>query len=355
MRILHCIATMGEGGAERQLVYLAEAQVRRGHEVYVAMLKDGPNAGRLHASGAKIHLMRHSGNHDLRIVLRLARLIGKIRPDVVQNWLMQMDVIGGLAAELRRVRWIATERSSEGSYPPTVWTRLRTLIVRRAAAVVANSAGGAQYWHARAPRVPIIVVPNAVPLTELRCAAAADVDSARRPLIVYGGRLNPEKNVETILRAMTREPLRDVSLTICGIGRLQHSLEQLARDLGIAERVTFAGFVSDLASWIKAADVVVSASFFEGHPNVVLEALACERPVVVSDIPAHREFLDDTTARFFNPHSADAAAAALGEALRDRAGTAARVAAARNVIKMLDPLRVAELYDDVYRGIAAAS
>jgi glycosyltransferase involved in cell wall biosynthesis len=355
MRILHCIATMGEGGAERQLVYLAEAQVRRGHEVHVAMLKDGPNAGRLHASGASVHLMRHSGNYDPRIVVRLARLIGKIRPDIVQNWLMQMDVIGGLAAELRRVRWIATERSSEGSYPPTVWTRLRTLLVRRAAAVVANSGGGARYWQARVPGVPIIVVPNAVPLATLRCAAAADAGGAKRPLIVYGGRLNPEKNVETILQAMTREPLREASLTICGIGRLHDSLERLARQLGIAERVTFAGFVGDLASWIKAADVVVSASFFEGHPNVVLEALACERPVVVSDIPAHREFLDDRTARFFDPHSADDAATALGEALRDRAGTAARVAAARDVITMLDPLRVAELYDDVSRRVAAAS
>jgi len=354
MRILHCIATMGEGGAERQLVYLAEAQVHRGHEVHVALLRDGPNSHRLRASGAAIHLLRHTGNRDLRIVVRLARLIGAVRPDVVQNWLPQMDVMGGLAATLRRVRWIATERSRGDAYPWSALVRLRVMLVRCARMIVANSEGGAQYWRSVAPRVPVVVIPNAVPVDDLPHVAPAELDGVRRPVILYAGRLNPEKNVATILEAMAREPLRQASLVVCGSGPLRAALEQQARDLGIADRVTFAGFIDPLTPLLKAADVFVSASFFEGRPNAVLEALSCECPVVVSDIPAHREFLNEACARFFDAPGADALAAAVAAVLGDRSGTAARVAEARRVVTMLDAVRVADLYDDVYRRVASA-
>jgi glycosyltransferase involved in cell wall biosynthesis len=66
---------------------------------------------------------------------------------------------------------------------------------------------------------------------------------------------------------------------------------------------------------MKAADLFVSVSTFEGNPNTVLEAIAAKCPVVVSDIPEHREFLDESTAYFATPSSADDVATAIERAL----------------------------------------
>src|SRR5437016_1713687 len=107
MMVLHLISTLGTGGAERQLAYLASAQAARGYDVHVACLRGGPNAGRLERSGANLHLLSSStesakggfraAHYDPRVVWRILRLILSLRPDIVQTWLEQMDVIGGLA------------------------------------------------------------------------------------------------------------------------------------------------------------------------------------------------------------------------------------------------------------------
>src|SRR4029077_5699867 len=78
-----------------------------------------------------------------------------------------------------------------------------------------------------------------------------------------------------------------------------------------SERIRLLGFVKDLWCWMRRADVFVSVSRFEGTPNVVLEAMAIGCPLVVSDIPEHREILDETTARFCSVDAAGDIAAAV--------------------------------------------
>ena len=77
---------------------------------------------------------------------------------------------------------------------------------------------------------------------------------------------------------------------------MRAAVEAAVAGLGLADRVRLVGFVPDAWAWMKRASVLVSPSLFEGHPNVVLEAAACGCPLVVSDIPAHREFLDGENA-----------------------------------------------------------
>jgi glycosyl transferase family 4 len=100
--VLHCIPTMGGGGAERQLTYLAAELVRIGWRVHVAVTRRGPNWARLERSGAIIHEVPARGSYDARVFLRLRRLIADIKPDVVQVWLLQLEILGGLAASAGR-------------------------------------------------------------------------------------------------------------------------------------------------------------------------------------------------------------------------------------------------------------
>jgi glycosyltransferase involved in cell wall biosynthesis len=360
MRVLHCIPGLGGGGAERQVSYLAEELGGLGWDTHVIALAGGPNRARLEASGARLHQLPARGNYDPRIFGHLVRTMRAVRPDVVQVWLVQMEILGGLAATALRLPWIVSERSSSLAYPPSIKHRLRRLVARRAAAVVSNSAAGDAYWRERLNgHVPRYVVPNAVPLAEIdaeRPASPAETGiEAGRRLVLFVGRFSAEKNLDVLLgalRVVLAEP--DTVAVLCGEGPLRAAVERRVNDSAMGDRVRLPGYVTNVWRWMKRADVLVAPSLLEGHPNAVLEAMACRCPIVVSDIPEHREFLDETTALLVPPHDVDALAAALGQALSTPAESRARARNARERVAALSIPSVTRRYAEVYASVLAA-
>jgi glycosyltransferase involved in cell wall biosynthesis len=130
------------------------------------------------------------------------------------------------------------------------------------------------------------------------------------------------------------------------------------REAGLSDRVIFAGFVSDVAPWLKRSSAFIALSEYEGHPNSLLEALAARVPAVVSDVPAFHEMLDERSAWIVPVHDAAAAAAALNEAIGSDGEAARRSSNARVIVErfsMDDVLRRYEaLYAQVVSGAAAA-
>jgi glycosyltransferase involved in cell wall biosynthesis len=124
-----------------------------------------------------------------------------------------------------------------------------------------------------------------------RVAAAAAAGPAiaprGRPALISAGRLMPQKGFDLLLDALAQVRVEhpDVHLTILGEGPDRAALEAQARALGIAEHVTFAGFCDEPLPQIRAADLFVLASRYEGFPNAALEALACGTPIVLTDCP----------------------------------------------------------------------
>src|SRR5688572_18448158 len=92
--VLHIIPTLLGGGAERQLSYLAGETAKRGWDVYVAYLKEGMNCQRLENAGVTLIKLPANGNHDPSILWNLVRLVNRLRPSVVQTWILQMDIAG---------------------------------------------------------------------------------------------------------------------------------------------------------------------------------------------------------------------------------------------------------------------
>ena len=356
MRILYCIPTLGHGGAERQLSYLAAELAAKGHEVHVASSRGGPNLGRMEAAGVEWHRLGGVDNRDPLIFFRLLRLMRKLRPDVVQTILTPMDILGGAAARLTRTRWVLRESSSAPLYASGWRHRLRLSLGGTADAVVSNSAGGDAYWRSKTNAPPLHVIPNAVPFEEV---AGADPGRANGfgfgpadKVVLYAGRMDEGKNVESLLAALARvaDEARFVAV-MCGDGPRRPHLERLARELGVADRVVFAGYVDNLWDLMRRADALVSLSRFEGCPNVVLEAMACGCPLVVSDIPAHREILDERSARFADPDDAAQAAADIKETLACGEATRARARAARARAGGRRVEDTARLYEQLYASL----
>src|SRR6185295_4143315 len=111
MRIMYCIPTLEGGGAEGQVAGLATEVARLGHEVHVVFSREGVNLDRLKAGGVAAHRVGRGRNNDPGIFFGLLRLIRKLRPNVVQTCLTQMDVLGGAAALLTRTHWVLAEVS----------------------------------------------------------------------------------------------------------------------------------------------------------------------------------------------------------------------------------------------------
>ena len=361
MRVLHCIPNMAGGGAERQLALLATAQQRAGFAVGVALLAAGPNSARLEASGAQIFRIGASGNHDPRIAAALVALMRRHRPDVVQTWLPQMDVLGGLAAWLTRSPWVLSERCASEAYRGRITDRLLRATAGRAAdAIVANSADGLAYWRGRsAARAVLEVVPNMLPLDEIGVAEPLDLPAAGLatdgPLLLNVGRLAPQKNLPLLLHALAAlSAERPFSAIFCGEGPLAGELAALAQRLGLASRVTFAGYRSDIWRLMKRADLLVNLSTFEGQPNAVIEAMACGCPVVASDIGAHRALLGGDLGLLVDAQSPAAVAAALHSVLANRGAARARAARAQTAAAAFGPDAAVRAYDAVYRRITRA-
>jgi glycosyltransferase involved in cell wall biosynthesis len=337
MRVLHCIPSLEGGGAERQLTYLAKALPTEGCEVHVAVTRGGANLSRLEEAGATIHTLGPCGTHDPRLFVRLARTLAAVAPAIVQCWLLQMELLGGVAATASGIPWLLAERSSAQAYPRTLKNSLRVRMARFASGIVSNSRAGDEYWKERTREsMPRYIVPNGLPLDEIRAAPRATLEdaggSSGEACVLYAGRLDAGKNAETLIHAFSLvRSARPFRALVCGEGPLRAPLEQLIRAYGLAERVRVVGYAPNLWSLMKQVDMLVAPSRFEGSPNVVLEAMACGCPLIVSDIAAHREILDGQSAAFVDPNDAGALADAIAAVLNDPgpASRRARVALAR--------------------------
>src|SRR5262249_4798175 len=203
---------------------------------------------------------------------RTRALIRRLRPDIVHTWLTHMDVVGGTAARLLRVPWVMSERSAALSYPPTLLNRLRVAAARHARRIIANSAGGAEYWAGKGVSADRIeIVPNFVPLAEIDSAPPLD-DGRVGPgdeLLVHVGRLSEEKRLRVLVEALASlfRARPCARFAFCGDGPLMDDLAAQARAAGLGDRVVFTGFVSNVASWLKRASALVAVSRCEGHPN----------------------------------------------------------------------------------------
>ncbi len=218
---------------------------------------------------------------------------------------------------------------------------------------------GDAYWRGHKPANQRFVVENAVPVDAIAAVPSARPDDlgipAGHPIVISVGRLDEQKNTAVLVRALVRLAAETPALgVICGEGPLRASLEALIAQSEASDRIRLPGFMPNVWPAREAAQVFVSLSAFEGRPNAVLEAMAARCPLVVSDIPEHREILDENSALLVRDyHNPAAVAAVIAATPADPTKKAARSekAFARASEARID--RVAEAYQQVYATIPA--
>lgn len=311
------------GGAERQVLLLAHGLQRRGWRVSVVVLsgQGGEAAKELRQHEISfVSLGFRKGLADPRGWLRFRRWLLRERPDV-------------LHAHLPHAAWLARSARLWAPLPALVDTihsasaggwprRLIYRFTRRFPDAVTAVSYAAAETYLRAGMVrahTLHVIPNGVdfirfaPDPVVRSAIRSDLGAANAFLWLAAGRLDEVKNYPLLLRAMAALP-EDNWLLIAGAGSQEAGLKALASWLGLDGRVRFLGFRQDLERWMQAADAFVLSSLWEGLPLALLEAAACELPIVATDVPGTREAVEQLgTGRLVAPGDPAALAGAMRE------------------------------------------
>lgn len=170
-----------------------------------------------------------------------------------------------------------------------------------------------------------------VPFSTLSLPDKADCAALRRELdisedsfvLLCAAELSSRKSQDVLLRAMVELP-DHVFLVLAGKGGQEQSYRALARELGVEQRVRFAGYVENMSLWYGMADAVISASRSEGLPFNIMEAMYLGLPIIASGVKGHTDLITDGESGFLYPYGDSAACAeAVRRLLSDPAAGAA--------------------------------
>ncbi len=300
IRVLHLGSPTGLYGAERWILALVR-HLPPSIESVVGVIKDHPAleaalceyAARL---GFRTHIFESHGKLSLSAIGQMRRFIVENRIDVLHTHGYKMDVLGYFATRGTRCRIVSTPHgwSKDAGLALQAYEALDRLVFRFLDAVVPLSpdlyAGLSKLGLGKRLRY----IANGVDLAEIDAVdgLSPELSSWRAQgdlLVGYIGQLISRKSVDTLIRAFQRLPMPNKRLVIVGEGDERAVLEQLARELGQADRVHFLGYREDRIALLKCFDVFVLPSRLEGIPRCLLEAMAAKVAVISSDIPGSRE------------------------------------------------------------------
>ena len=127
-------------------------------------------------------------------------------------------------------------------------------------------------------------------------------------VLIYPAEFSSRKSQSVLLHAMADLP-EQVTLVLLGSGALLEECKALAQTLGVADRVIFPGYISEMGPWYAMADAAVSASRSEGLPFNIMEAMYCRLPVIASAVKGHTDLITDGETGLLYPYGDHAACA----------------------------------------------
>ena len=316
VKVLHIVPGLETGGTEVFLANLLPALQARGIEsTLFSLRKGGTVAARLIDAGVKVQALGVGGYVSSALAWpRLSALAREARPDVIHGWLYH----GNLAASLVRstiptayLLW-SIRHGIVGPRHEKAATRLvirfGARLSRRADRLIYNAEECArQHTQAGFADERAVVIPNGIdtnrfkPDSEARSRGRHSYGLAADNLLVgIVGRYHPVKGYDLFVKAAAIAAGADPRLRFLMLGRGMREdnaeLATLLAQSGIRDKIRLMGERTDVPETLSMLDVYVSASWGEGFPNVVGEAMACGVPCVVTDVGASRDLVGGTGA-----------------------------------------------------------
>lgn len=294
MKLAVVIECLYIGGAQQVVCTQANAWAAMGYEVTIFTF-DPPGATDTFELADAVNVVRLNLNYPaenrLGAIRRFGHSISILRrklmayaPDVVVSHQGQTNVLCLLACMATKLPVVVVEHAYPDFAPiGRGWMQLRRLLYGRAAKVLVLTKA-MQVRFAEMGIKESVVVPNPVQSV----SPATESVKKPKPLAVGAGRLVQQKNFSDLIGAfaLIAHKVPDWNIEIYGEGDDRAMLEQKIKDAALEGRVSLVGWVDDLDTRLREADIFVLPSLFEGFPMVLCEAMASGLPAVAYDCPS---------------------------------------------------------------------
>lgn len=374
IRVLRVIARLNVGGPALHVAYLSSGLADRGYETTLVAgdVAGGEESMESVAQQRGVDIVRLPGLsrelspvRDLVAVWRLARIIRRVKPDVIHTHTAKAGAVGRAAALFAgRPRPVIVHtfhghvlRGYFGAAGSLVFRAIETVLARVTDRLIAVSPEVRDELVALrvAPRSRFEVIRLGIEL-EPRVHFTGDTAEVRRRLgippekyvVGWFGRMTAVKRTDDLLTMLTglRERGIDALLILVGDGTDRADLEQRAHDLGIARSCLFLGYQDEVAPWYAICDVVVLTSASEGTPVTIIEALAAGRPVVSTRVGGVPDVVEEGETGFL-VRRGDTHAMAERLELLARDPERARAMGEAGRARVLERYAVSRLVDDI--------
>ena len=330
IHVLHVVPGLGPGGMELAMARVISGLNGDGFRHSIACLKGEPEIKNRLPDETEIHCFNAKPNEP-QLPFRLAKLVRKIRPDVIhaRNWGAWPDMcLGRLLATWPPTPFIFSFHGlGKAGYMPWRRRMASKIMVHCTTQLftVSRQSRDLMVDHWGWPRDRTEIIPNGVDTTRFFPAAQPRSDKL---IIGSVGNLRTVKNHALILNACARlvgEGL-DLEIRIAGEGDQREPLLQLAEALGLSERLCLPGKITDVQNFLNDLDIFVLSSDSEQHPNALNEAMACGVASIGTRVGCVEDLLDGgRCGKIIEPGDVDGLALTIrdlakSESLREKLG-----------------------------------
>lgn len=308
MKILQVITSLQTGGAETLVVNLIPRLRAKGHEVDVCVFNgvETPLMKRLRKEnpGIRIWKLGH-GYYNPLYILKLTRLMRKY--DIVHTHNSSPQLFVAIASLLCSVELCSTEHNTSNRKRGWKWyAPIESWMYGRYDHIICISAiaeqklreymGGEWLYPECKKYHKISTINNGVDVEAIHKAEADDglvkAKENRIAILMVAG-FRDAKDQDTIVRALSRLDRNSFEVWFAGIGERKATVQGLAERLGVADRVRFLGMRTDVPNVLKAADIIVMSSHWEGLSLSNIEGMSAGKPFIASDVNGLREVTKD--------------------------------------------------------------
>lgn len=366
-------------GAAQFCVRLATGMTARGHDVHVMTFR--PDGGPMYtekSAEATLHRLRSRPvpTHEyFRVCLPweikkdVAALFDTIKPDVVHvqsHYMIGEQVI--YEAQRRGIRIVATNHFMPENLNPFLpfpqwfknivgrvsWHDMGK-VMSRADVVTTPTPLAAKAMHEHAFLGKVLPLSNGIDAGNYELAEGEVLERNPYPTVAFVGRLAEEKHIDVLIDAIARTPADlNLHLVVVGGGEVKNALKAQAESLGLSDRVTFTGLISDedLRDVYLKAELFVMPGTAELQSLVTLEAMSASTPVVLADAMALPHLVEEgVNGYLFKPNDSKDLAEKITMVMRlspeDRA---AMGAASHSMVARHGLAKTLDTFEDIYRG-----
>ena len=285
----------GYGGAEKQMVMLANEMARRGHKVHMISISVDNNYYLLD-DAVKYSYIPDKHGRALRHISRyceIAKKLKSIRPDITLNfWYQSAYMVAGMSKKITG-KVVFSERADPGDKEyDGLLGKIRAITLPRIDGFVFQSRGAQQYFD-KSVQDRSVVIANPIFVKKTDYPEVKE----RRKAIVTIGRLHPQKNHKLLIDsfALIADQIPEYKLEIWGDGELKDELKRQIESYGLSDRVLLKGTSNKIHDLIYDASLFVLSSDYEGLPNTLLEAMTLGIPSISTDCRpgGAREIIND--------------------------------------------------------------